>query len=66
MIEGINVLCHSSIKLMKEKIIYFDPYKINNELHDADIIFITHSHYDHFREEDIKLITHNHYNNFRK
>ena len=56
MIEGINVLCHSSIKLTKEKIIYFDPYKINNELHDADIIFITHSHYDHFSEEDIKKI----------
>ena len=56
MIEGINVLCHSSIKLTKEKIIHFDPYKINNELHDADIIFITHSHYDHFSEEDIKKI----------
>jgi len=32
---------------------YFDPYKIEKEAHDADIIFITHSHYDHFSEEDI-------------
>lgn len=56
MLENIEVLCHSSIKINKELIIYFDPYKIDNEYHDADIIFITHSHYDHFSEEDIKKV----------
>ena len=56
MLEHIEVLCHSSIKINKELIIYFDPYKIDNEYHDADIIFITHSHYDHFSEEDIKKV----------
>ena len=35
-------------------IIYFDPYLLNNEYsHDADYIFITHSHYDHFSKNDI-------------
>lgn len=53
MLEGIKVLCHSSIKFEKEQVIYFDPYKINENYNDADIIFITHSHYDHFSEEDI-------------
>ena len=53
MIENIEVLCHSSIKFSKEKIMYFDPFKIKEEYKDADIIFITHSHYDHFSEEDI-------------
>ena len=53
MIENIEILCHSSIKFGKEKIIYFDPFKINEEYKDADIIFFTHSHYDHFSEEDI-------------
>ena len=53
MLEGIKVLCHSSIKFEKEQVIYFDPYKINEKYNDADIIFITHSHYDHFSEEDI-------------
>ena len=53
MLEEIKVLCHSSIKFEKEKIIYFDPYKINKNYNDADVIFITHSHYDHFSEEDI-------------
>ena len=54
MIENIEVLCHSSIKLNKEKVIYFDPFEIENEYNDADIIFITHDHYDHYSEKDIK------------
>ena len=50
----IEVLRHSSIKIEGEdKVIYFDPYRIEEEKNDADIIFITHSHYDHFSEEDI-------------
>lgn len=53
MLSGIEVLCHNSIRIAKDKIIYVDPYKINKEYKDADIIFCTHSHYDHFSEEDI-------------
>ena len=30
-----------------------DPYNIKNDFNDADIIFITHNHYDHFSAEDI-------------
>ena len=56
MLEGIEVLYHSSIKIKKETIIYFDPFKIDREYHDADIIFITHNHYDHYSEEDINKI----------
>lgn len=56
MLENIEVLCHASIKFNKEKIIYFDPFKIEKEYHDADIIFITHSHYDHFSEEDMQKV----------
>lgn len=43
---------HSSIKIVGSKVIYFDPLHID-ELHDADYIFITHSHWDHFSKEDI-------------
>ena len=56
MLENIQVLYHSSIKINKEKVIYIDPFKIEDDCHDADIIFITHSHYDHYSEEDIKKI----------
>ena len=56
MLEDIKINCHSSIKISKDKIIYIDPFKIKEEKHDADIIFITHNHYDHYSEEDIEKI----------
>lgn len=60
MLENIEVLYHSSIRINKEKIIYIDPFKINKNYNDADIIFITHDHYDHYSEKDIdKVINEN-------
>ena len=60
MLENIEVLYHSSIRINKEKIIYIDPFKINKNYNDADIIFIKHDHYDHYSEEDIdKVINEN-------
>ncbi len=54
MLKGIECLGHSTIKIIKnEKIIYIDPFKIKENTNDADIIFITHSHYDHYSPEDI-------------
>ena len=56
LLDNIEVLFHSSIKFNREKIIYIDPFKIEKNYNDADIIFITHSHYDHFSPEDIKKV----------
>lgn len=52
----IEVLCHSSIRIKEDVIIYIDPFKIDKEYHDADYIFCTHSHYDHFSPEDIEKV----------
>ena len=52
----IEVIHHASIKLIGQKIIYFDPYKIEEEIHDADYIFITHDHYDHYDPESIEKV----------
>lgn len=56
MLEGIEVLCHSSIRISKNKAIYIDPFKIDRDYNDADYIFITHEHYDHFYPEDIDKV----------
>ncbi|MDE6851040.1 MAG: MBL fold metallo-hydrolase [Lachnospiraceae bacterium] len=57
MLENISVLFHSSICIHTEnQVIYFDPYDISGENHDADLIFITHNHFDHFSPEDIRKI----------
>ncbi len=56
MLKDIEVLCHSSTRINKEKVIYIDPFKIDKNYNDADIIFITHDHYDHYSEEDIDKV----------
>ena len=52
----IRINTQSSIKFSFDKIIYFDPYKINEKYNDADIIFITHDHYDHYDLESINNV----------
>ena len=60
MLENIEVLYHSSIRIIKNKVIYIDPFKIDKNYNDADIVFITHDHFDHYSEEDIdKVINEN-------
>lgn len=54
--EKITINCHSSIRIEGEKIIYIDPYKIEDQPNDADFIFITHEHYDHYDLESISKI----------
>lgn len=57
MLDNVTVNAHSSIKIKGKKTIYFDPFKIAEESHDADIVFITHPHYDHYSSEDIKKVS---------
>lgn len=60
MLDNIEVLYHSSIRIKADKIIYIDPFRVKENYNDANIIFITHDHYDHYSEEDIdKVINEN-------
>ena len=56
MLDNVKVFCQSAIKINSNKIIYFDPYLIKDKYNDADVIFITHDHYDHFDLESINNI----------
>ena len=54
MVNNIELLAQSALRIKyKDKIIYFDPFQINAYSKDADYIFITHPHYDHFNEDDL-------------
>lgn len=55
-VDNIKINTQSSIKIVLDKVIYFDPYKIEEKCHDADIIFITHDHYDHMDVESINNV----------
>ena len=55
MIDNIEVNTQNSIRIISgERVIYVDPLEIAGEKHDADFIFVTHDHYDHFSPEDIR------------
>jgi L-ascorbate metabolism protein UlaG (beta-lactamase superfamily) len=56
-IDGIKLdwLGHASVRITSEKIIYIDPYQIKGD-EKADLILITHGHYDHCSIEDIQKI----------
>jgi L-ascorbate metabolism protein UlaG (beta-lactamase superfamily) len=53
----IEWLGHSSFLIKGDnKIIYIDPYGLQGEKEKADIILITHNHYDHCSIADIKKL----------
>ncbi|MBR1742368.1 MAG: MBL fold metallo-hydrolase [Lachnospiraceae bacterium] len=56
MTENISVNTQSSIRIGGSKIFYFDPLGISGEPQDADVVFITHDHGDHFSPGDIRRI----------
>ena len=52
-LNNISINCQSSIKISDGLTIYFDPYDIKEKIYNADYIFITHSHWDHFDLDSI-------------
>jgi len=55
MVKDIHWLGHDTFKIIGEKVIYTDPFKIKKK-DTADIILITHEHFDHCSPEDVKMI----------
>ncbi len=48
---------HASFRIAGENVLYIDPWKLDGEPHDADVVFVSHDHYDHFSSEDIDKVT---------
>ena len=55
-LDQITVNTHSSVRIGGETVIYADPLQISGAPHDADLILITHAHFDHFSPRDIKKV----------
>jgi L-ascorbate metabolism protein UlaG (beta-lactamase superfamily) len=54
-LKDIHWLGHDTFKISGEKTVYTDPFKIRKK-DTADIILITHEHFDHCSPEDVKKI----------
>lgn len=53
--DNIHWFGHDTFKIVGEKIIYTDPFKVKKK-DLADIILITHEHFDHCSTDDIKKV----------
>lgn len=60
MLDCVKLLGHASIKISNgNTTIYIDPFNIDNNYNDADVIFVTHNHYDHYSYKDILKVIKN-------
>ncbi|HHO75890.1 MAG TPA: MBL fold metallo-hydrolase [Deltaproteobacteria bacterium] len=50
-------LGHASIMVRTENtVLYIDPWKIGTDMPSADIILLTHDHYDHYSRDDVDIL----------
>ena len=51
-------LGHASFKMCHEDtVLYIDPWKLNDSPHDATLVLVSHSHYDHYSPVDIANVS---------
>ena len=55
LLEKIHWLGHDGFRIDAAAVIYIDPYQIQSTV-PADIILVSHDHFDHCSQEDIKKI----------
>jgi len=57
LLEEVEWLGHSGFRIAVEKAtIYIDPYRVGGDQPKADLILITHQHYDHFSIQDLERL----------
>ncbi|MCY2925254.1 MAG: MBL fold metallo-hydrolase [Planctomycetota bacterium] len=55
----ITWLGHASFRIVAGgRVIYIDPWKVSRVPHDADVVFVSHTHYDHCSSPDIAKVSH--------
>ena len=55
--DGITWLGHASFRIeRKGQVVYVDPWQLAEAPHDADVVLITHPHFDHLSVPDIQKV----------
>ena len=59
LIDSVEWLGHSGFRVRAGRTtIYIDPYRVAEGAPPADLVLITHGHYDHFSPRDIQALSH--------
>jgi len=58
LIDAIDWLGHAAFRItVGRAVVYIDPYRVADEAPPADLILITHGHYDHFSPQDVERLS---------
>ena len=55
--EGIEWLGHDSFRIGGSVTMYIDPWKLAKGAAEADLVLVTHEHFDHFSKDDIASVS---------
>ncbi len=51
-------LGHASFRISDgDVVVYIDPWKLEEAKRDADVVLVSHSHYDHYSSEDVAAVS---------
>ena len=54
----IKWLGHASFRIAGDAgVVYIDPWKLEDEPHDADVVVVSHSHFDHCSPQDVDKVS---------
>lgn len=57
--NGVEItwLKHAGFRIKGSRVVYIDPYDIPEELEKADVILVTHDHFDHMDVKSIRKLS---------